>query len=364
MLYKTIFGLTVLALLLSQAVYAAGPAAVNLGSAGSFAILSKAGISTTGTTSITGDIGVSPIDSTAITGFGLALDLSGQFSTSNIVNGKIYAADYNAPTPTTMTTAVSDMQAAYTDAAGRTDPTATELGSGNIGGMTLAPGLYKWSTGVTIPTSVTLSGGPNDVWIFQIAQNLDVGNGVSIILSGGAQPQNVFWQVAGQATLGTTSGFEGIILSQTAVIVNTGATVDGRLMAQTAVTLDADAVTAPTGVATTTASTTTISGGSTAPTTTIGGGSTASTTIGGGTTAPTTTISGATTAPTTTVIVSTLSTSILPTIPVTTSIWESTISGSGSPLGASANESALIVAAVVVVAAAAGVYYYLRVMKK
>jgi hypothetical protein len=245
--YKSIFGLILLVLFLSQAVSAAGPSAVNLGTSGNFVILSKSGISTTGTTTIIGDIGVSPIAHTAITGFGLIMDPSNQFATSSLVTGKVYAANYAPPTPTKMTTAVSDMQTAYTDATGRTNPTATELGAGNIGGMTLAPGLYKWSTGVIIPTDVTLSGGSNDVWIFQIAQNLNVGNGVSITLSGGAQAKNIFWQVAGQATLGTTSNVNGIILSKTAIVINTGAKLNGRALAQTAVTLDANAVTAPTG---------------------------------------------------------------------------------------------------------------------
>ncbi|MDP3778929.1 MAG: ice-binding family protein [bacterium] len=226
--------------------FAAGPAAVNLGSAGNFVILAKSGISTTGNTSITGDIGVSPIAATAITGFGLVLDSSNTFSTSALVTGKVYAADYAAPTPANMTTAVSNMETAYTDAAGRTNPTATELGAGNIGGMTLAPGLYKWSTNVTIPTNVTLSGGANDVWIFQIAQNLTVSSAVNIVLSGGAQASNIFWQVAGQTTLGTTSVFNGNILDQTAIVLNTGATLNGRALAQTAVTLDANTVTWPT----------------------------------------------------------------------------------------------------------------------
>src|SRR3989344_5730221 len=158
--------------------------AVDLGTAGNFVILSKSGISTTGTTSINGDIGVSPIDSTGITGFGLILDASNQFSTSSIITGKTYAADYEVPTPSVMTTAVSDMETAYTNAAGRTLPDYTELGAGNIDGMTLTAGLYKWGTGVTIPTGVTLSGGANDVWIFQIAQSLTVGNGAIVTLSG------------------------------------------------------------------------------------------------------------------------------------------------------------------------------------
>ena len=225
---------------------AAGPATVNLGSAGDFIVLAKSGISTTGSTSITGDIGVSPIAAIAMTGFGLIMDASNTFSTSALVTGKAYAADYTAPTPAKMTTAVSDMETAYTDAAGRTNPTATGLGAGNIGGMTLAPGLYKWSTGVTIPTDVTLSGGANDVWIFQIAQNLTIDSAMKVILSGGAQASNIFWQVAGQTTLGTNSVFNGNILDQTAIVLNTGATLNGRALAQTAVTLDANTVSVPT----------------------------------------------------------------------------------------------------------------------
>jgi len=137
------------------------------------------------------------------------------------------------------------MQAAFTDAAGRPNPTATELGAGNIDGMTLAPGLYKWGTVVTIPTGVTLSGGANDVWIFQLATGLTVGNGAVVTLSGGAQAKNIFWQVGTQATLGTTADFKGIILSGTAIVMNTGATLNGRALAQTAVTLQANTVTKP-----------------------------------------------------------------------------------------------------------------------
>ncbi len=220
---------------------------VNLGTAGNYVILAKSGISTTGTTSIVGNIGVSPIDSTAITGFGLIMDSLNEFSTSSLVTGKIYAADYAPPTPAVMTTAVSDMEIAYTDAAGRTLPDYTELGAGNIDGMTLAPGLYKWGTGVTIPNGVTLSGGANDVWIFQIAQDLTVGNGAIVTLSGSAQAKNIFWQVAGQTTLGTTSEVKGNILSQTLIDMQTGATLKGRALAQTAVTLDANSVSLPAG---------------------------------------------------------------------------------------------------------------------
>ena len=203
------------------------------------------GVSTTGTTSIVGNVGISPAAATYITGFGLIMDASNQFATSSLVTGKLYAPGYAAPTPVTMTTAISDMQTAYTNAAGRTLPAATELGAGNIGGMTLAPGLYKWGTGVNIPTDITLSGGANDVRIFQIAQTLTVGNGVHINLSGGVQAKNIFWQVAGQTTLGTISVFNGNILDQTAIVLNTGATLNGRALAQTAVTLNANSVVVP-----------------------------------------------------------------------------------------------------------------------
>jgi len=225
---------------------AAGPQPVDLGTAGKFVILSKAGISTTGASAVVGDMGVSPIAATGITGFGLILDASNEFSTSSLVTGHIYAADYAPPTPAQMTTAISDMETAFVDAAGRTLPDFTELGAGNISGLTLAPGLYKWSSGVLITSSgVTLSGGADDVWIFQIARNLTVNNSAFVTLSGGAQAKNVFWQVSGQATLGTSVDFEGIILSKTLISLNTGAVMNGRALAQTAVTLNATAITAP-----------------------------------------------------------------------------------------------------------------------
>jgi len=147
--------------------------------------------------------------------------------------------------PTRLTTAVLDMQTAYTDAAGRPNPDVTELGRGTIGGLTLAPGLYKWGTSVNIPTDLTLSGGSNDVWIFQIAGNLIQSNGVSIHLKGGAQAKNVFWQVGSLVVLGTTSHFEGIILSKALIAVQTHASVNGRLLSQTAVTLQMNRVTKP-----------------------------------------------------------------------------------------------------------------------
>jgi hypothetical protein len=156
----------------------------------------------------------------------------------------VYAADYQAPTPSNLTTAISDMELAFTDAAGRA-PRVTELGAGNIGGMTLTPGVYKWGTGVLIPTTVTLAGSATDVWIFQIAQDLTMSGATNVLLTGGAVPGNVFWQVAGLVDIGTTAHIEGIILTQTSIALRTGASITGRLLAQTAVTIDGSAVVQP-----------------------------------------------------------------------------------------------------------------------
>jgi len=218
--------------------------AVALGSAGDFAILAKSGISTVPTSHITGDIGVSPATASAITGFELTLDGTGVFSTSTQVTGQVFAAAYAAPTPANLTAAVAAMGLASTDAAGRA-PTATELGAGNIGGLTIAPGVYKWGAGLLIPTDVTLDGSATDVWIFQVAQGLTVSSAAKVLLAGGALPKNVFWQVTGAVALGTTSHLEGIVLGSTSIALATGATVNGRLLAQTAVTLDGSTVVAP-----------------------------------------------------------------------------------------------------------------------
>lgn len=236
--------LTVAMMVPAVAVSQSSPAPVNLGTAGDFVILAKTGISTTGTTHVNGDIGISPAAATYITGFALIADATTTFSTSSLITGKAYAASYTSPTPTKMTTAVSDMQTAYTDAAGRTLPDYTELYSGDLTGKTLTHGLYKWSTGILISSAgVTISGSATDVWIFQVAQNLTVASGANVVLSGGALASNVFWQVAGQATLGTTAAMKGNILCQTAIAMSTGATLNGRALAQTAVTLDGNAVT-------------------------------------------------------------------------------------------------------------------------
>jgi hypothetical protein len=222
-----------------------GAACVPLGTARNYVILAKSGISTVPSSAITGNLGVSPVSATAITGFSLTADASNVFSTSPQVTGRVFAANYAAPTPSNLTTAVLDMQTAYTDAAGRA-PGVTNLGAGDISGMTLAPGVYKWTTGVQINAGgVTLSGSATDVWIFQIAGNLTQASATNVTLAGGALAKNIFWQTFGVADIGTTAHFEGIILSQTSINMGTGASINGRLLAQTAVTLDQNAVTQP-----------------------------------------------------------------------------------------------------------------------
>jgi hypothetical protein len=156
----------------------------------------------------------------------------------------VYASNYTPPTPSNLTTAIGDMQTAFTDAAGCA-ASVTGLGAGNIGGMTLAAGVYRWGTGLLIPTDVTLTGSATDVWIFQIAKNLTVSNATHVNLTGGALSKNVFWQVSGSVDLGTTSQFEGTILGQTAIALQTGASINGRLLAQTAVSIEGSTVVEP-----------------------------------------------------------------------------------------------------------------------
>jgi len=220
-----------------------GLAVVDLGAAGNYVILAKSAITNIPTSAVTGDLGLSPAATSFVTGF--ALTNATGYATSPQVTGNIYAADMADPTPINLTTAVNNMITAYNDAAGRLFPDFSELGTGNIGGKTLAPGLYKWTSTVTLPSDVTISGGASDVWIFQISGDLTVSSAVNVTLSGGALAKNIFWQVAGQATLGTTSHFEGIILSMTGINFQTGASMNGRALAQTAVVLDGNAVTKP-----------------------------------------------------------------------------------------------------------------------
>jgi len=210
----------------------------NLGLAGEFVILSKTGITSVYKSTITGDIGTSPI-----TGAAMVVNCGE-------VTGNIYSVDAAGPackitSATRLGIAVLDMQAAYTDLAGRPSPDFLNLGAGNIGGKTLTPGLYKWTTALIIPTDITITGSPTDVFIFQVVGTLIMSSAVRITLAGGVQAKNIYWQTSGAVTLGTTSHFEGIILSQTGINMKTGASANGKLLAQTAVTLQMNTVTQP-----------------------------------------------------------------------------------------------------------------------
>ena len=221
----------------------AGLAAVSLGAAGNYVILAKTAINNVPTSAITGNLGLSPAATSYITGLSLT-DFTG-YATASQVTGKVYAADMVTPTSVNLTTAVQSMLTAYTDAAGRPSPNFLNLGAGNIGGQTLTSGLYKWGSTVTIPSNITISGSPDDVWIFQISGDLTTSAATKVTLQGGAKASNIFWQVAGKATFGTTSHFEGIILSMTGITFQTGASFNGRALAQTAVILDGNKVVQP-----------------------------------------------------------------------------------------------------------------------
>jgi hypothetical protein len=216
-----------LALAIPCQLEAAGPAPVNLLSTANFVILAGAAVTTTGGGIINGDVGASPIAGSAI---GV---------TCAQVNGTIYAVDASGPpcaviNPTLLTQAKNDLTTAYNDAAGRTTPTATNPGGGNLGGLSLAPGLYKITTTTLITGSdLTLAGtgNANDVWIFQCAQDLQLGSGIKVILTGGAQAKNIFWQVGTSAVLGTFSVFNGTILASQAITMDTSSTMNGRALA-------------------------------------------------------------------------------------------------------------------------------------
>ncbi len=224
----------------------AGPAPVLLGGAGNYVVLAKSEITNVPTSAITGNVAISPAAASYITGF--SMTKAGTYWTSAQVTGKLFAADNDAPTPSNLTTAVSNMEAAYTNAAGRPAPPVgpfLDVGAGNIGGKTLAPGLYRWNSTVTIPDDVVLAGAANDVWIFQITGDVMMSSNKAITFSGAAKAKNVFWQVAGLVDLGTSAHAEGIILSKTLIKLGTGASINGRLLAQTAVNLAGNAIVKP-----------------------------------------------------------------------------------------------------------------------
>ena len=180
------------------------------------------------TSAVTGDVGVSPAAASYIAGFSLTADSTNLFATSLQVTRRVYASDCTQPTPTNLTTAIGDVQTAFTDAAGRT-PGVTELGAGNIGGMNRARSVYKSRTGLLIPTSVTLMGTTTDVWIFQIPQDPAMSSATSIVLSGGASAANVYWQSRGRLTSGRPHTSRASSCVRTAMVLEPGASIDGRL---------------------------------------------------------------------------------------------------------------------------------------
>ncbi|KZV88201.1 antifreeze protein [Exidia glandulosa HHB12029] len=229
-------------LLAVDCVSALGPAAVNLRTAGNYAILAKTGISTVPKSVITGNIAVSPAAGAFLTGFASTPPTTS--STSTQVVGQLFAADYKSPTPSVLTQAVLDLGTAIVDANGRTNGTLN-LGAGNIDGRVLSPGLFKWTSGVNIPTVLVFSGSARDTWILQVAGTLNLGSASEVLLIGGAVAKNIFWVVGGDISIGAGAAFSGILLGSTAATLKTGATLNGRILVQTAVALQKATVTQP-----------------------------------------------------------------------------------------------------------------------
>lgn len=227
-----------------------GQAGVDLGTAANYAILAKTGVSTVPSSVVTGNVGVSPVARGGLTGWSLITEPTDTYFTSAQVVSpyKLYAADNVGGTTTAnLTTAVANMETAYTDAAGRTATSAatTNVGSGTLTSLTLSPGVYEWGSAVNIPTDLTLTGTATDVWIFKVAGTLDMAASKNVILGGTALAKNVFWQVTGAVTIGANTQFKGNILGQTGITFGNLSSINGRLLAQTAVVLNATTVTAP-----------------------------------------------------------------------------------------------------------------------
>ena len=230
---KKIGSMKNLSLFLLVAAFTYGPTAtaqqqstVFLGQAGSFGVLAGTTVTNTGPTVINGNLGVWP--GTAITGFG-----------PGVVNGTEDQGDVVAQH------AQASLLVAYNDAKGRTTNPINE-DAADLGGKTLTPGLYKSATTMAITGTLTLDGA--GVYIFQVGSALNVAVGGSVVLSGGATADNVFWQVGSSATLGTSADFKGTIMALASVTLATGARLDGRALAlNAAVTLDSNSVTIPIG---------------------------------------------------------------------------------------------------------------------
>lgn len=221
---------------------------INLRTAGTYVILAGSEISNIPTSNITGHIGLSPASGSEITGFSLVYTTGDEYATSAQVTGNIYASNYGDPTPTNMTTAKGDLTTAYNDAAGRVSSEIVEL-AGNLGGLTLTPGLYKSNGSLEISSSdltFDAKGNANAVFIIQIASTFTTSSDRKVILAGGAKASNIFWQVGTSATLGTNSVMKGTIMADQSIAVNTGASIEGRLLARiAAVTIEGNTVVKP-----------------------------------------------------------------------------------------------------------------------
>ena len=222
---------------------------VELGRAGDFAILTASGITTVPNSVITGDIGCSPIAGTAMTGWSFIKDSTNTFSTSTQVTGKAYGADYAAPTPSMLTIAIADMQTAYIDAAGRlTSETLSKhlnVMGGLVSGTTFTAGVYTWGTNINFASDIYINGSATDQFIFQSTGNVIVGTGASVKLLGHVKAENIVWQVAGYVDAGVGSHLEGVFLVKTHAAFKTGSSLNGRILAQTACTLQMTTVTEP-----------------------------------------------------------------------------------------------------------------------
>ena len=229
-----------------------GASCVNLGAAGKYAILAKTNVSTVPNSVVTGNVAVSPAARTFLTGWSLITEPTDTSFGSAQVSGRLFAADnVGGSTSVNLTTAVADMGTAYTAAVGLA-PAGGGLitacpGAGAFGGLTLAAGVYKCTpaVGIAAATNLTLNGTATDVWVFQMAGGYTQAAATQVILTGGALPQNVFWVSAATVTVGATAVMQGVVLSQTNIGMGAGSTVNGRLLAQTAVTLNQTTVTQP-----------------------------------------------------------------------------------------------------------------------